>query len=89
MQWLINGNKLWNKGEYMFKDYYTREEVIEMLHMDKNSYAQLVNREIDPLPMRYLSWCKRQPLAERIELKEWFFRNSLNPIVRTKRNIEE
>ena len=58
------------------KDIYTKEEVAEMLHINKHLAYKLIKLPEDPLPARQLRFRTRGYLVTRRELNEWVERNA-------------
>lgn len=60
------------------KDFYTKDDVMAMLHISKQRFYEYANRAEDPLPLRVFPGTRRGGVIERGELKAWVLRNSVS-----------
>lgn len=57
-------------------DFYSMEEVGQLLHLTKSTVYELAKKEEDPLPARMIGGKKRGAIIARDELIEWVKRNA-------------
>lgn len=67
------------------QDYYSAQEVMNLLRISKRRLYELAERNDDPLPLRTFPGAKRGSICDRKELRDWVLRNTI--LVRERRGL--
>lgn len=69
------------------QDYYSAQEVMNLLRISKRKLYELADRKDDPLPLRTFPGSKRGSICDRKELRDWVLRNTI--LVRERKGLGE